>query len=110
MSIYRLYITYIWIQLCILLLPLRIFVYTQGRNYYYYSFLTIFLLNQSCIILIVPTTGCDVISSEGTCYSNFTSTGINWVDARLQCVSRGSDLATITSLEENTLMFSLIVG
>ena len=59
---------------------------------------------------IVPTTGCDAISSGGTCYSHFTSTGINWVDARLQCVSRGYDIATVTSLEENTLMFNLNPG
>ena len=58
-------------------------------------------------ILIVPTTGCGAISVEGTCFSHSTSTGINWVDARLQCVTRGYDLATVTSLEENTLMSSL---
>ena len=61
-------------------------------------------------ILIVPTTGCDVISDGGTYYSYSTSTGIDWVDARLQCVTRGYDLATVTSLEENTLMSSLTTG
>ena len=61
-------------------------------------------------ILIVPTTGCGAISDGGTCFSYSTSTGINWVDARLQCVTRGYDLATVTSLEENTLIYSLSGG
>ena len=58
----------------------------------------------------MPTTGCDAISSGGTCYSYFTSTGINWADARLQCIARSSDIATITSLEENSLLLSLTSG
>ena len=59
----------------------------------------------SCFI--VPTTGCETLSSEGICYSYFTSTGISWTDARLECVSSGYDLATVTSSEENTLLYSL---
>ena len=50
-----------------------------------------------------------MISSEGTCYSYFTTTfGINWADARLECVTRGYDLATVTSVEENTLMYNTV--
>ena len=60
--------------------------------------------------ILVPTTGCEAISSGGTCYSYSTSTGINWADARLQCVTRGYDLATISSSEENTLVQNITTG
>ena len=100
---------------CILLLQLFVFVNSEGKNCISTLLLTSRFIHYLLYYLsynkfIVPTTGCDAISSGGTCYSHFTSTGINWVDARLQCVSRGYDLATVTSLEENTLMFSLNPG
>ena len=60
--------------------------------------------------LVDPINGCHAISSGGVCYSYFTSLGITWEDARLQCVSRGYDLATITSVEENTLMYSTLTA
>ena len=56
---------------------------------------------------IVPTFGCNVLSNDGICHAYFTSTGISWADARLECVSRGYDIATVTSSEENTLMYSI---
>ena len=60
---------------------------------------------------IVPTSGCDAISSGGTCYSYFTSTaGIDWADARLQCVSQGYDIATIKSSEDNTLVYNTVTS
>ena len=65
------------------------------------------VLISKYVHILVPTTGCDVISSGGTCYSYFTHTGINWADARLQCVSQGYDIATITSSEDNTLLYNL---
>ena len=52
----------------------------------------------------MPTDGCNAISDEGACFTYFTSTRINWEDARQECLSRGYDLATATSSEENTLM------
>ena len=58
-------------------------------------------------VFIVPTTGCGTLSNDGICYAYFTNTGISWVDARLECASRGYDIATVTSLEENTLMYSI---
>ena len=61
-------------------------------------------------IFAVPTTGCESLTSGGICYSYFTDTGISWQDARLECVSRGYDLATVTSSEENTLLYSLITS
>ena len=61
-------------------------------------------------VFIVPITGCYVISSRANCYSYFTNTGITWSDARQECISRGYDLATITTLEENSLLFSLTSG
>ena len=68
------------------------------------NYLTYLLIN---VFSIVPTTGCDVLSNEGICYSYFTDTGISWQDARLECVSRGYDLATITSSTEYTLLYNL---
>ena len=56
--------------------------------------------------ILVPASGCNAISNEGHCFTSFTSTGINWKDARLECVSRGYDIATVTSSEENTLMYN----
>ena len=56
-------------------------------------------------MFVAPTSGCDAISDEGTCYSYFISTML-WQAARSLCLSWGGDLATITSLEENTLMFN----
>ena len=55
----------------------------------------------------MPTTGCNVLSNDGTCYSYFTNTEISWADARLECVTSGYDLATVTSSEEDTLLYSL---
>ena len=103
---------YIKLQLCIILLQLFVFVNSEGKNCISTLLLTSRFIHYLLYYLsynkfIVPTTGCDVISSEGTCYSYFTSTGINWADSRLQCVSRGSDLATIKSSEDNTLLYNL---
>ena len=53
------------------------------------------------------TSSCDVISDTGRCISHFTDAGIDWPGARDQCLSRGGDLATVTSLEEYNLMYSL---
>ena len=61
-------------------------------------------------MFVAPTSGCDAISDEGTCYSYFISTGINWQDARDICLAWGGDLATVTSLEENTLMYNTITA
>ena len=56
--------------------------------------------------ILVPASGCNAISDEGVCFTSFISSGINWRDARLECVSRGYDIATVTSTEENTLMYN----
>ncbi|KAI6647380.1 Low affinity immunoglobulin epsilon Fc receptor-like [Oopsacas minuta] len=57
----------------------------------------------------VPTSGCDAISSDGTCINYFTGS-LNWEDSRLQCVSSGYDLVTISSSEQNNLLFSINTG
>ena len=57
-------------------------------------------------MFVAPTTGCDAISDQGRCYKHFTSSAINWQDARDMCLAWGGDLATVTSLEENTMMFN----
>ena len=64
----------------------------------------VYEMSETCIL--VPASGCNAISDEGVCFSSFTSSGINWRDARLECVSRGYDIATVTSTEENTLMYN----
>ena len=61
-------------------------------------------------MFVAPTSGCDAISDEGTCYSYFTSSGINWQDARDMCLAWGRDLATITSLEEYTLIYNTVTA
>ena len=101
---------YIKLQLYIVLLQLFIFVNSEGRNSIptLCRFTIYTLYKFSSNIFLVPTTGCDVISSGGMCYSYFTGTGRNWADSRQQCLARGSDLAIITSSEENTLLASLI--
>ena len=60
-------------------------------------------------MFVAPTSGCDAISDEGTCYSYFTSS-INWQNARDMCLAWGGDLATVTSLEGNTLMYNTVTG
>ena len=60
-------------------------------------------------MFVAPTSGCDAISDEGTCYSYFTSS-INWQNARHMCLAWGGDLATVTSLEENTLMYNTMTA
>ena len=60
-------------------------------------------------MFVAPTSGCDAISDEGTCYSYFTSS-INWQNARDMCLAWGGDLATVTSLEENTLMYNTVTA
>ena len=62
------------------------------------------------VTYLVARSGCNGISSTGSCYTYFTSTGINWADARQHCVSRGYDLATVTSKEENALMYSTLTS
>ena len=55
---------------------------------------------------VVPTSGCNAISSGGTCYRYFSSDYINWEDARQQCIIKGYNLATITSSTDNILMYN----
>ena len=57
-------------------------------------------------MIVVPTAGCDTISTEGVCFSYFSDSGISWADARFACASRGYDLATVTSSEESTLIYN----
>ena len=57
------------------------------------------------LFIIVPLAGCDVISNDGACFSFFTYFAINWRDARVECLLRGYDLASLTSSQENTLLF-----
>ena len=61
-------------------------------------------------MFVAPTSGCDAISDEGICYSYFTSSAINWQDARDMCLALGRDLATVISLEENTLMYNTVTA
>ena len=55
------------------------------------------------------TNGCNAISSDGICFTSFTSNGIDWNNSTQECISRGYNLATVRSLEENTLMYSTTV-
>ena len=55
----------------------------------------------------MPQSGCYAITSDGACISYFTTLGVNWRDARVECLLRGYDLTTITSSQE---MFLLDTG
>ena len=53
----------------------------------------------------MPTSGCDAITSEGTCFKYFSVSGITWAAAKQECETGGYYLAKITSLEEETLIY-----
>ena len=61
-------------------------------------------------MFVAPSSGCAAISDEGRCYSYFNSSVLNWQDARDMCIALGGDLATITSLEENTILSNIEPG
>ena len=56
---------------------------------------------------VVPTYGCDAITDDGTCFNYITSTGTNWENARILCTSRGYNLATVKSSQENNLLHAI---
>ena len=58
------------------------------------------------IYFVAPTSGCDIISEANRCISHFTILS-SWQTARDKCLAWGGDLATVTSLEEYNLMYSL---
>ena len=41
--------------------------------------------------------GCDLVTRDGKCFSYFSSTALDWFDARARCQSWGGELASITS-------------
>ncbi|KAI6655606.1 hypothetical protein LOD99_2104 [Oopsacas minuta] len=71
-----------------------------------YFLLGLILLTHPLVNSQVPLTGCDAITNEGICFSYFTSSGINWTQARDECLTWGGDLATVRSEEENMLLVS----
>ena len=44
------------------------------------------------------------MTSDGACFSAFTTFGIDWRDARVECLLKGYDLASFTSSQENGLI------
>ena len=59
------------------------------------------------ILFLVPSSGCNLITSDNKCVSYFTHTGINWNDARDECQTWGGDLASIASAGENAASNSI---
>ena len=58
-------------------------------------------------LFLAPTSGCDLITSDGKCFSYFASPLILWLDARANCQTWGGDLASIASGAEGvTLRFA----
>ena len=53
----------------------------------------------------MPRYGCDAITDDGTCFNHFTSSGVNWENARQRCISWGYDLASVKNPQENSLLF-----
>ena len=76
-----------------------------------YSAVLLFIPICTYLYLFIATTsGCDAISSEGRCYSCFSSPALYWIAARDKCKEWGGDLATVTSSEENLLMYTTAVS
>ena len=55
----------------------------------------------------MPAGGCDAISDEGRCYNYFTRGRINWYTARARYLAQGGNLVTITSNDENNMVYNL---
>ena len=58
----------------------------------------------------MPSSGCNALSSDGTCFNTFATLVCSWHVARLVCLLRGYDLATITSVGENGLLWNIYPG
>ena len=67
----------------------------------------IVMMNEHVYSILVPSSGCNLITSENKCFSYFTHTGINWYDARVECQIWGGDLASIASAGENAAVVSI---
>ena len=65
------------------------------------------MVNEHVYSILVPSSGCDLITSENKCFSYFNHSGINWNDARVNCRTWGGDLASIASAEENAAVVSI---
>ena len=57
--------------------------------------------------ILVPSSGCNLITSENKCFSYFNHSSINWNDARVNCQIWGGDLASIASADENAAVDSI---
>ena len=68
------------------------------RSYYLANFI---------LIIVVPKSGCDLITESGVCVSFLTSRGSNWATARSECAKWGGDLASITNSNEDRLFDSI---
>ena len=79
-----------------MLVLVRIY-FAHNTNYYSYDYI---LFSH----IIVPRYGCDVITDDGSCFSYFTSSGVNWENARQKCISWGYDLASVKDPQENSLL------
>ena len=58
----------------------------------------------------MPQFGCDAITSYGACFSYFSAFSVSWREARIECLLGGYDLASIASLQENSLVVSTSMG
>ena len=95
------------LQLSRLLLILIQLIQVLFVDYYLYCISGYKLVTITFPFIIVPLIGCDAITNDGACFKYFTSFGINWRDARVECLLRGYDLASLTSSQENDLLFDL---
>ena len=59
------------------------------------------------LLFIAPSSGCDLITNEGKCFSYFLNSGIDWPDSRASCQTWGGDLASIDSESENEALGSI---
>ena len=65
------------------------------------------MINEHVYSILVPSSGCNLITSENKCFSYFNHSSINWNDARVNCQTWGGDLASIASADENAAVDSI---
>ena len=65
------------------------------------------MMNEYVSSILVPSSGCNLITSENKCFSHFPYPTMNWYDARVNCQTWGGDLASIASADENAAVVSI---
>ena len=65
------------------------------------------MMDEHVDSILVPISGCDLITCKNKCFSYFSHSSINRNDARVNCQTWGGDLASIASAGENAAVDSI---